>query len=425
MAATLSNISLNDLYVNENGVVMPNTSEVKQLVEELFTDALGEACDFTAETPLGRLVEAITFLITGTVRINALCAGEIDPYHATGSFLDAVAAFHNVYRKSRIKTVVVAKLTGTGEPTIPAGSLASTESGDVFSLDADVTIDENGVGEGFFSSVEYGPVPCDVGTLTRINTAVPGWEGVTNESAGLLGSDTESDLSLRERVVAANDSGVGFINSIRSAVLAVDGVRSCVVYENGEDGTTVINGVVIPGHSVYICAEGGDDGEIAEAIYRTKSAGCGMASGQQGNSQEEITGINVVAEGGTPAIDVDPTEATYKDDGTGASYPITFYRPSAYKPIIRVSVQRWAYEGGNLVGDVRNAVANYVNGLPIGTSLTSFAVGMAIQSAIPTVRVASVYFHATGQSTEVALYGYQTGQVDADANPPQVKVTVA
>lgn len=404
MAATLENLSLTDLYFDEHGVVMPNTADVKALVEEVFTYALGESCDFTAETPLGRLVEMMTFIIAGVVRINAQCAGQIDPYHSTGAFLDAVAAFHGVYRKSRTKSVVIATLTGNYGAVVPAGSLASTTKGDVFVLDEDTEIGPNGTAEATFSSQEYGAVPCDAGTLTRIDTAVVGWDGVYNSTNGRTGSDMESDASLRERVVAANDSGVGFVNSIRSAVLAVDGVSSCVVYENGDSSSTVINGVVVSPHSVYICVDGGDNGDVAEAIYRTKPAGCGMTDVSQGSSQYLVTGISTTT-------DKPVTEATYADDATGASYAMKYYRAARYEPTVRIRVQRWSYAGDDLEGDVKSAIADYVNGLSIGSSLTAFDVGMAVQTAIPTIRILSVLFNPAGQDTEVAVYGYQVPRV--------------
>ncbi|MBO7688864.1 MAG: baseplate J/gp47 family protein [Kiritimatiellae bacterium] len=409
--ATLTELSLTDLYVNDNGVIMPDTSEVKTLVEELFTDALGQSCDFTPETPLGRLVESLTFVITGVVRINALCAGQIDPYHSTGNFLDAVAAFHNVYRKSRIRTVVTAKLTGTASVTVPAGSLASTDAGDIFFLTEDVTLNENGEGEGIFSSSEYGPVPCDAGALSHVDTAIVGWTGVTNESAGILGADTESDDSLRDRVVASNDSGVGFVNSIRSEILAVDGVRSCVVYENSGSATTVMNGVVVSPHSVYICVEGGNSDEIAEAIYRKKPAGCGMTGVKQGQAQESITGISTTT-------NVAVTDATYKDDGTGASYAIRFYRPSTFKPRIDITVRRWSYAGTNLAADVQAAVVAYATGLDIGAEFTAFGIGMAVQTALPTIGIVSVKIDG---ADEIAVYGYQVPRPE----PRNVFVTVA
>lgn len=419
---TLEQLSLSDLYVSENGVVMPNTSDVKALVEEVFTDALGTSCDFTAETPLGRLVEAITFLVSGTVRINALCAGQIDPYHATGTFLDAVSAFHNVYRKSRIRTVVTATLLGTQGTTVPAGSLASTDNGDVFFLNEDAEIGDSGTVDATFSSSEYGPIPCDAGTLTRINTAFVGWTGITNGADGILGAATESDASLRKRVVAANDAGIGFVNSIRSAVLAVDGVTSCIVYENGDSATTVINGVVLEPHSVYICVENGESTAIAEAIYRTKPAGCGMTSStQQGSAQQAVEEVSTTT---NKAVTVDSTEVTFADNATGASYAIRFYRPSTYQPKVLVTVYRLTYPGSDLAGDVQSAVANYVNSLDIGSSLTSFGIGMAVQSALPTVGVAEIKIQSGEGAepvSEIAVYGYQVPRIDED----DVVVTIA
>lgn len=87
-------------YATKNGIVIPATSDIRTKVENEFKTIFGADIDTTTETPIGRLIEAITFLFVDICGVNAQNANGINPSSATGAYLDNIAALFGVTRES-------------------------------------------------------------------------------------------------------------------------------------------------------------------------------------------------------------------------------------------------------------------------------------------------------------------------------------
>lgn len=116
-----------------------------------------------------------------------------------------------------------------------------------------------------------GPIDAPIGTLTEIVTPVSGLNGTLNMTETTLGRNRETDAELRIRrrntiTVAGNAS----VEAIRSRLLNLEGVRNVFIFENE---TLVIDGDSRPGKSYEVVIDGGDDDEIASAIWLSKPAG--------------------------------------------------------------------------------------------------------------------------------------------------------
>jgi hypothetical protein len=144
-----------------------------------------------------------------------------------------------------------------------------------FVLLASVNIAAAGTDTYNFRAVDIGAVEVDVGTITTPVTVIAGVTAIANASAASTqGVDEESNTALRiRRRKSTAIASVGYLDSIESNILALDGVTACVVDENSTNITDA-NGT--PAHYIWVIVEGGDDDAIAEAIYATKSSGSGM-----------------------------------------------------------------------------------------------------------------------------------------------------
>lgn len=87
-------------YATKNGIVIPATSDIRAKVENEFKTIFGSDIDTTAETPIGRLIEAITLLFVDICGVNAQNANGINPNSATGAYLDNIAALFGITRES-------------------------------------------------------------------------------------------------------------------------------------------------------------------------------------------------------------------------------------------------------------------------------------------------------------------------------------
>lgn len=111
-----------------------------------------------------------------------------------------------------------------------------------------------------FVALNYGAVPCPVGTLTTILTPIAGWTSITNTEEGAIGRLIETDAELRvRRADSIRLFGAATVESIRARIRQqVSGVTSALVFENRtlyqEDILIVFPLVFTLGDSITITA---------------------------------------------------------------------------------------------------------------------------------------------------------------------------
>jgi uncharacterized phage protein gp47/JayE len=141
----------------------------------------------------------------------------------------------------------------------------------------------------FASSVAVAPA----GTLTVIASPVDGWNSITNADDATAGTDIEDIEALRlRREQAVSLGGSRTRNAIRAAIVSLDGVLSCEVFENV---TSATDGNGLPPHSFRAVVWDGptpaaDDDEIAQAIYDRKAEGIVSDGGESGTAQDDVVG---------------------------------------------------------------------------------------------------------------------------------------
>ncbi len=133
---------------------------------------------------------------------------------------------------------------------------------------------------------EIGPIEALAESLSVIETAVSGWNSVTNELDADLGSYEETDAELKiRRDETLQVAGAGTVDAIRSRLLNIPEVSAVIVFEN-RTNIEDLNGR--PPHSYEVVVQGGDQQELFEEIWESKPAGIetvGNVSGQITDSQ--------------------------------------------------------------------------------------------------------------------------------------------
>ena len=376
-------------YITKNGVIVPDTADVKEQVESEYKAALGENLSLEESTPQGRLIEAETISRKAVLENNAYMANQLNPNTSTGIFLDAACALVGVVRKSATHTEVLATVTGVAGTVIPAGSQARTSAGDLFELVDTYTIPAGGTGTTYFQSVNEGPVACATGTLTQIVTSVFGWETISNPVAAVIGVNAESDSDLRLRRLKSIYKGTSLLQSIESALLKVDGVLSVFPAENDTNGTKTIDGKTLVAHSIWIVVDGGSNQDVAKAIWEHKSLGCAY------NGAEEVTVYGPYNVPYTVKFDR-PTYQPFTIDVTVTS-PLTI-DATEVEAEVKAALAAWA--NGEIPG---------VDGLGLGVDVSPFEAAAAITARIPGLFVNNVEVAFSGDdpgtsSLEVKVY---------------------
>lgn len=85
-------------YVTENGTVIPDTSELKDMVETRFKEIFGDEISTDPNTPTGLFIESITMLCKNVLGVNAQNANWSGTTQTIGPYLDAIGSLFGVSR---------------------------------------------------------------------------------------------------------------------------------------------------------------------------------------------------------------------------------------------------------------------------------------------------------------------------------------
>lgn len=358
------------------GLVLPTEAAILTGVQADMNAAFGGGLNLALETPQGQLASSQTAVIGDKNGEVAYIVNQVDPQYADGRFQDAIGRIYYLTRKPATSTAVTATLIGLNGTVVPAGTLAQDTSGNTYALSGTVTIPIGGSIDADFQNVATGPIACPSGTLTRVYQAIPGWDAITNASAGTPGQDVEtrSDFELRRKnSVALNSRSTP--NAIYANVFNVADVLDVYVIDNPTNATVnfgVTNYPVVA-HSVYVAVVGGLDADIAQAIWEKKDVGCDY----NGNTSVTVT------------------------DTSGYSYPyptyaVKFNRPASLPIKFEVRIVNDPVLPVDIVVRVKAAVTARFNGADgttrerIGSTILSSRYYGAVIASYPGVGVLSI-----------------------------------
>ena len=97
-------------FLSENGIVIPNIVSTKEIVTAAIKNAFGEDIDTTSTSHIGRLIEQLALIMFSSVGFAASVAIQMNPYVASGVFLDALASLYFCTRKTGSKAAISAKI---------------------------------------------------------------------------------------------------------------------------------------------------------------------------------------------------------------------------------------------------------------------------------------------------------------------------
>lgn len=213
---------------------------------------------------------------------------------------------------------------------------------------------------GGFTAETAGAQTCEVGELDDIPVAVTGWSSVYNYTAGVPGSDMETDEELRARRAAAVSviQARGTDSSIRAHLLQdVDGVTAAKVVSNrgmveDNDGR--------PPKCFECLVVGGSDEDVARCIWQSQPAGIQS----YGNTSVDIT------------------------DDNGDAQVISFSRPQAKYLWVKVTYSLYTEESAPTDAEIKAAIMQW--------SQAEYQMGVDV---IPTRVLQGLYSGTTGIGT--------------------------
>ena len=305
------------IFNEKTGFSVQEPQEVREEIAQSWINAFksDDTPDINTapETPQGQIIDAETLAITQKDAELAFLANMFNPKTARGIWQDALAEIYFIKRKKAVNSRCYCVLTGLKGTVIEKGSkIQSSADNTYWNLLEDVTIQNNGSVIALFECETEGAVIASPNTLNKIITTVAGWDTVDNSQAATVGTLEESQQAFEKRrydSVALNSRGT--TSSVYARVLQTDNVVGCYVVDNKTNIVKTIDNYDLKPHSIYVAVLGGNNQEIAEAIYKSLSAGCDY----NGNTTIDVT-----------------------DENTKSVESVTFMRPIQQNVYIKVNL---------------------------------------------------------------------------------------
>lgn len=266
-------MSFNDFGLNKDGMVFPNFQDY---MDEFLIQGkieFGDDFEIDSQTAFGQLIEAFAYLFEGNSNLLQNIYNSIFIYSMSGQMLDRYAANFNIERLQGRKAYGTIVLEGTPEHIIARGFEFKSKSGLFYTLSSNTLLNTDGIGTSQVVANEVGSI-YNTGKNTIIEKATGNENvtSVTNPVALTNGSDIESDIDFRERIIKLfSGTESASVNGIRRSMLELSQVIDCKVLENNtniKDNTTGLE----PGE-IAVVIRGLIDDEVAEKLFNTRSAG--------------------------------------------------------------------------------------------------------------------------------------------------------
>lgn len=318
-----------------NGFIAPPESEILAGVQADINAAFGGNLNMDPTTPQGQLAVSIAAIIGNIYDTFLFYTQQMDPSYSTGRMQDGLARIYFIERDGATPTTLIVACNGGLNVGLPVGTAQIVDdSGNVYSSTESGIIPSSGTIDLEFACNTPGPIA--IPESVTIFQAIPGWDSAT-VVGGEVGTNTETRAAFEQRRAnsVANNS-VNSLDSILGAVLAVNGVTDAYVTENFNTTPLTVGGYTLAPNSVFVCAVGGLETEIAQAIWSKKPPGCAM------NGNTAIT-----------VFDENPAYAA-----PFPSYQILFQTPDPLPIAYEVTLNSNTAIPSNVLSLVQNALAS-------------------------------------------------------------------
>lgn len=286
--------------IDSTGVTLDSFSEAKDNAILKLKAAFGDNIKTDDQSLFGIVATLLGEMIADQNDLIREAVSARNPQAAQGVHLDNVSQFNGITRRApEYSTVVLSCTAKSTGATIPAGSLVQdpSDSSIEFETDAELILTSDETDTVSATATTAGAVNAVAATLTKIVNPVFGWDSVTNSAAAVAGRAVETDTDMRaRRKQVSRQTGRQSLPKIYAALTNIEDIGRVTVRENK---TNYVDSAGQLPHSVWAICQGGDDKDIAEALFLNTSAGVGYMG---------------------------ETDVTHADPTTGREYEISFDR---------------------------------------------------------------------------------------------------
>lgn len=324
--------------VTQNGITAPAFDEVLEYFQGKAREIFGSDIVITPDSQDGQMVAIVAQALADVNAQAVVIYSAFNPSTAKGVALDTAVKTNGLTRHTATHSTADLRLVGQAGTTIRNGVAIDT-NGNRWLLPETVVIPVAGEITVTATAESAGDIVATAGAINRIGTATLGWQTVTNPSDAVVGSAQETDDELRTRQSKSTSlPSMSLWEGIIAAVLDLPGVRRLSGICNNDD-TPTSEGV--PGHTIALIVDGGEVDEIAETIYLKGCEGTGTFGS---------------------------VSHTLLDD-YGFPHVVRFSRPTSVAIKAKVTIKPSATYLSDVATEIKQRIADYINGLAIGVSV--------------------------------------------------------
>ena len=324
--------------IDLNGISAPTFEDIFQSFQAAYRQIYGSDVDLDPDTQDGQWLAVQSQIVYDTNAAVIAAYLSYSPTWAQGIGLSSEVKINGLRRLVPSNSAVDVRLVGQAGTTINNGVIAD-DFQNRWDLPATVIIPPQGEITVTAIAEVAGALTAGANSVTTMVTMVPGWQSVSNPAPATPGAPLESDATLRKRQsVSTAIAAISPREAIRAALLNLEGVQRCQVWDNDTDSVDA-NG--IPAHSIAVVIEGGDDTLIASTIFIKKNTGCGT----YGTTKVIIT------------------------DTTGLPQTINFWRMQQYPIYVGITIRPLIGYQDSTGSLLINCVVSYINQLDIGATV--------------------------------------------------------
>lgn len=280
------------MIINSTGIKKSELTDYLGFWTEKLREQFGNDFVIKKEGVVDNIATAGSLTCMALEDVMLYLAKNMNPYTAEGEWQDALYALVGLTRRFASYTVVTRTISGTVGTVCDVGSIRfkNPATDDIFELNTEVTLDENGKAEGSFIAIELGAIELDDTSILEIIDAPEGIDGVYYSSGNIttVGDDFEDDSEFRLRWLATNSVSATSKTEggLRTALLSlVDEPTDLKIRQNR--GTTTY--ADMPLHSMNIILKSAySDEEIAQKILDYLTDGVGLV-GVNVSGVEDVT----------------------------------------------------------------------------------------------------------------------------------------
>jgi len=337
-------------FIDQSGFHMPTYLDIRNKLIDDAKSIFGQDIYLENDSQDYQWIATVSEKIFDAFQATQLVYNNRGPSSSIGSALDGIIKINGIKRKSASYSKCTVTISGIAGTIIKNGVVL--DKGNIkWNLPTLVTIPDSGHIHVLATCQIAGPIVANSSELISIYNPTYGWNGVYNAESAELGSEKETDSKLRKRQsVSTAQPSQTLLEGTSGSVAQIKDVTRSRIYEND---TNQVNSLGLPPHSITCIAEGGNNEDIAEAIFIHRGLGC--------YTNGDIT-INVT-------------------DTKGQVTPIRFFRPT-YKDI-SVTLNIKALNGYTTATteNIKEKILIYLNSMTIGSKLeVSSLWGVALQT---------------------------------------------